>query len=54
MFTIWQVKDYKERNNFILKDTFWKESANAKMRLKGAPQKVQLFKSYIKKLDTRM
>ena len=23
-FTIWQVKDYKERNNFILRTTFWK------------------------------
>ena len=24
VFTIWQVKDYKERNNFIRKTTFWK------------------------------
>ena len=24
LFTIWQVKDYKERNNFILRTTFWK------------------------------
>ena len=24
IFTIWQVKDYKERNNFILRTTFWK------------------------------
>ena len=23
-FTIWQVKDYKETNNFILRTTFWK------------------------------
>ena len=22
--TIWQMKDYKERNNFILRTTFWK------------------------------
>ena len=24
IFTIWQVKEYKERNNFILRTTFWK------------------------------
>ena len=24
IFTIWQVKDYKERNKFILRTTFWK------------------------------
>ena len=24
IFTMWQVKDYKERNNFILRTTFWK------------------------------
>ena len=24
IFTIWQVKDYKKRNNFILRTTFWK------------------------------
>ena len=24
IFTIWQVKDYKERNNFILRTSFWK------------------------------
>ena len=24
IFTIWQVKDYKERNNFMLRTTFWK------------------------------
>ena len=24
IFTIWQLKDYKERNNFILRTTFWK------------------------------
>ena len=23
-FTIWQVEDYKERNNFILRTNFWK------------------------------
>ena len=24
IFTIWQVKEYKERKNFILRTTFWK------------------------------
>ena len=24
IFTIWQVKDYKKRNNFILRSTIWK------------------------------
>ena len=24
LFIIWQVKDYMERNNFILRTTFWK------------------------------
>ena len=24
IFTMWQVKDYKERDNFILRTTFWK------------------------------
>ena len=57
IFTIWQVKDYKERNNFIVGTTFWKMSRfNAKMRLKSAPQKTKLFncKSYTKILYTRL
>ena len=33
IFTIWQVKEYKEKNNFILRTNFW-------MRLKNAPQKL--------------
>ena len=24
ILALWQMKDYKERNNFILKTTFWK------------------------------
>ena len=24
IFTIWQMRDYKEMNNFILRTTFWK------------------------------
>ena len=42
IFTIWQVKDYKETNNFITKATFWKLPCfHAKMRLKNAPQKLK-------------
>ena len=41
IFTIWQVKGYKERNNLILRTTFWKLSLfHAKIRLKSAPQKL--------------
>ena len=39
-FTIWQVKDYKERNNFILSITFKNASFSCQMRLKIAPQKL--------------
>ena len=38
LFTIWQLKDYKERTNFILRTAFWK--CIFSMRLKGAPQKL--------------
>ena len=24
ILAIWQIKDYKERNNFILRTTFWR------------------------------
>ena len=27
MFIIWQMKDYKQKNNFILRTTFWKNLA---------------------------
>ena len=27
VFIIWQVKDYKEKNNFILRTTYWKNLA---------------------------
>ena len=40
IFTIWQVKDYRERNNFILSTTFDDSSFHAKIRLKSAPQKL--------------
>ena len=40
IFSMWQVKDYKERNNFILSTTFGTALSNATMRLKSAPQKL--------------
>ena len=36
IFTIWQVKDYKQSNNFILRTKFWK----CPVRLKSTPQKL--------------
>ena len=43
IFTIWQVKVYKDRNNFIIGTTFWK-CLNS-MRLKSAPQKLNFLKA---------
>ena len=34
------MKDYKKRNNFILRTTFWLLRSHAKMHLKSAPQKL--------------
>ena len=42
IFTIWQVKDYKERNTLILRTTFWKSLFSMTMHLKSAPQKLNL------------
>ena len=43
VLAIWQMKDYKERNNFILRTTFLEMvHSHAKMRLKSAPQKLNL------------
>ena len=41
IFTIWQVKDYKEKEQFHSKNYFLEMSLfHAKMRLKSAPQKL--------------
>ena len=40
IFTIWQVKDYKERNHFIINTTFSKPHSHPKMRLKSAQKKL--------------
>ena len=56
MSAIWQMKDYKERNNIILRITFWKclfpmpnafEKCTAKTELCNS-------KSYIKNVYTRL
>ena len=40
MLAIWQLKDYKERSNFILRYVMEMARSHAKMRLKSAPQKL--------------
>ena len=38
---MWQMKDFKERNNFILRTSLLEMCpSHAKMRLKSAPQKL--------------
>ena len=56
IFTIWQVKDYKERNNFILRTNFCKCLIPMPKCVKKCTTKTELFngKSYIKKLYTRL
>ena len=41
ILAMWQVKDHKERNNFILGTTFFEmPCSRVKMQLKSAPQKL--------------
>ena len=49
--TIWQMKDYKERNNFILKANIWK-CLVCQNTFEKCTTKTELFNgtSYIKKL----
>ena len=56
IFTIWQVKDYKEWNNFILSTTFGNASFPCQNAIKKFTTKTGLCngKSYIKKLCTRL
>ena len=56
IFTIWQVKDYKERNNFILSTAFWNASFPSQNASEKCTTKTGLCngKSYIKKLYTRL
>ena len=53
--TIWQVTDYKEKNNFILKTTFWKCLVPTPKCVWKVHHKIELFngKTYIKELYTR-
>ena len=56
IFTIWQEKDYKERNNFILSTTFGNASFPCQNTFEKCSTKTRLCdgKSYIKKLYTRL
>ena len=56
VFTIWQVKDFKERNNFILSTTFRSASFPFQNEFEKCTTKTGICngKSYIKKLSTRL
>ena len=56
IFTIWQVKDYKERNNFILSITFRNASFPCQKEFEKCTTKIGICngKSYIKRLYTRL
>ena len=56
IFTKWQIKDYKERNNFILRTTFLHVLFPCRNAFKICTTKSWLFssKSYVKKLYTRL
>ena len=56
LFTIWQVKDYKKRNNFILSTTFGNASFPWQNVFEKSTTKIGLCndKSYIKNLYTRL
>ena len=43
IFTIWQVKDYKERNNFILRTTIWKCLVSIQNAFKKCTTKTKIF-----------
>ena len=55
-FTIWQVKDYNERNNFILSITFKNASFSCQNAFENRTAKTELCngKNYIKKLFTKL
>ena len=56
IFTIWQVKDYKEWNNFILSTTLGNASFPCQNAFEKCTTKTGLYnvKSYIKKLYTTL
>ena len=43
IFTIWQVSNYKERNNFILGTTYWKCLVPCQNAFKKSTTKTKLF-----------
>ena len=56
IFTIWQMKHYKKRKNFILRTTFLHVLFPCRNAFKICTTKSRLFssKSYVKKLYTRL
>ena len=56
ILTIWQVKDYKDRNNFTLSTVFGNASIPCQNAFENCTTKTELCngKSYIKKLYTRL
>ena len=55
-FTIWEVKDYKERNNFILNTTFGNTLSPCQNAFEKTTTKTELCngKRYIKKSYTEL
>ena len=54
IFTIWQVKDYKGRNNFVLSTTIRNASLPCQNEFEKCTTKICNGKSYIKKLYTKL
>ena len=56
IFTTWQVKDYKEGNNFIPSTTFGNASFPCRNAFEKGTTKTEICngKSYIKKLHTKL
>ena len=56
IFTIWQVKDYRERNNFTLSTNFGNASFPCQNEFEKCTTKTELCRgrSYIKKLYTKL
>ena len=56
ILAIWQMKNYKDRKNFILRTTFWTRLAPCQNAFEKCATKTKLCddKNYIKKLYTRL
>ena len=54
IFTMWQAKDYKGRNNFVLSTTIRNTSLPCQNEFEKCTTKICNGKSYIKKLYTKL